>query len=94
MLDDILDECSIRAEISGSSPLHPRNLLFRFRIGKKLEKISERLDKIAEERHKYHLREGITPRRAEALEWHQTISLVTKLKYLEEKKIEKILWSF
>ncbi|KAH7514950.1 hypothetical protein FEM48_Zijuj11G0144600 [Ziziphus jujuba var. spinosa] len=74
-LDDILDECSAEASLLeykmqrfGVSPkvkasflscLNPKNTRFRFQIAKKMEDVSERLDDIAKEREKFHLREVV-----------------------------------
>ncbi|WJX58284.1 hypothetical protein P8452_43754 [Trifolium repens] len=49
VLDDILDECSIKSRrLSGSSSFKPKNIMFRRDIGNRLKDISRRLDNIAE----------------------------------------------
>ncbi|KAH7514977.1 hypothetical protein FEM48_Zijuj11G0147500 [Ziziphus jujuba var. spinosa] len=78
-LDDILDECSMEASLleyktqrfgstqkvkaSFLSCLNPKNTWFRFQIAKKMEDVSERLDDIAKEREKFHLREVVQDQR-------------------------------
>ncbi|KAF7824244.1 putative disease resistance protein RGA3 [Senna tora] len=88
VLDDILDEYSIRSppHNSGSasqphcfslSSFKPNNIWFRYRIGKRLKEISQRLDQISEDRNKHHfvqrevvIREGPI----QVPEWRQTFS--------------------
>ncbi|KAH7514976.1 hypothetical protein FEM48_Zijuj11G0147300 [Ziziphus jujuba var. spinosa] len=78
-LDDILDECSAEASLLeyktkrfGSTQkvkasflncLNPKNTRFRFQIAKKMEDVTERLDDIAKEREKFHLREVVEDQR-------------------------------
>ncbi|AES98677.2 NB-ARC domain disease resistance protein [Medicago truncatula] len=57
VLDDILDECLIESgRIRGSSSFKPKNIVFRHEINR-LKEITRRLDKIAENKNKFHLRE-------------------------------------
>ncbi|XP_024935130.3 disease resistance protein RGA2 [Ziziphus jujuba] len=72
-MDDILDECSMEASrleyksqrfgstqkvrASVLSFMNPKNIWFRYHIAKKIQDVLERLDEIANERLKFHLRE-------------------------------------
>ncbi|KAH7514975.1 hypothetical protein FEM48_Zijuj11G0147200 [Ziziphus jujuba var. spinosa] len=72
-MDDILDECSMEASrleyksqrfgstqkvrASVLSFMNPKNIWFRYHIAKKIQAVLERLDEIANERLKFHLRE-------------------------------------
>ena len=72
VLDDILDECSIHStkmhshdgHTSCLSPLHPKDILFRFHIGKRMKDITQRFHDIHEERLKFELRVGVTEKQA------------------------------
>ncbi|KAK7258762.1 hypothetical protein RIF29_24347 [Crotalaria pallida] len=77
IIDDILDEFQyeqLAAKVHNSlfSSLHPRHIVFRRKIAKKMKSIRERLDEVAEERHKFGLmqterrRTGDTNRRETA----------------------------
>ncbi|XP_057448409.1 putative disease resistance protein RGA3 [Lotus japonicus] len=91
VLDDILDECATEAlemenrgfmcglpdkvQSSCLSSFHPKHIAFRYRIAKKMKRIRDRLDEIAEERSKFHLTEMVPKRRAD---WRQTTSIITQ----------------
>ncbi|XP_048320317.2 putative disease resistance protein RGA3 [Ziziphus jujuba] len=91
-LDDILDECSMEASLleykrqssistqkvraSFFSCFNPKNTLFRFRIAKRMEDVSDRLDAIASERMKFHLREVVQERHLQVRDKRQTASIV------------------
>jgi hypothetical protein len=99
VLDDILDECatqvleldygefqcgpSHKVLSSCLSCIHPKHVSFRYKIAKKMKRIRERLDEIAEERSKFHLIEIATERRSRVLDWRST----NHLKFMEEMKI-------
>ena len=108
VLDDILDECSIksarsRREGNGSvsqnedhnmslCSLNPKFTLFRYKVAKRLKKISKRLDGIAQERQNFHLVERTTERRVEVPEWRQTISIINQsVVYGRDEDREKIV---
>ncbi|AES96283.1 putative P-loop containing nucleoside triphosphate hydrolase [Medicago truncatula] len=94
VLDDILDECATQAlemEYKGSkgkpshtvqsffvSSFHPKHVAFRYKLAKKMKRIRERLDEIAEERSKFHLTEIVRERRSGVLDWRQTTSNITQ----------------
>ena len=93
VLDDILDECSIKSDqLRGSTSFKPKNIMFRLRgltslkfrheIGNRLEEIKGRLDDIADRRNKYFLQEGTggTVRESlnEVAEWRQTSAFITE----------------
>ncbi|KAJ1375286.1 Virus X resistance protein-like, coiled-coil domain [Sesbania bispinosa] len=94
VLDDILDECATEAleleyegftcglsdkvQNSCLSSFHPKHVAFRYKIAKKMKRIRERLDEIAEERSKFHLTETVTERRTGVIDWRQTTSIITQ----------------
>ncbi|XP_028754370.1 putative disease resistance protein RGA1 [Neltuma alba] len=101
LLDDILDECSTHAlylecqDKVQASCLCSFNLTyvkFRYKIAKKLKGISQRLDEVAEERTRFHLRETVHERRNEVMEWRQSTSIITQTRfYGREADKEKIV---
>ncbi|XP_028787894.1 disease resistance protein RGA2-like [Neltuma alba] len=101
VLDDILDECSTHAlsleyqdkvQASCLCSFNPTHVKFRYKIAKKLKGISQRLDEIAEERTRFHLRETVHERRNEVMEWRQTTSIITQTPlYGREADKEKIV---
>ncbi|KAF7844260.1 putative disease resistance protein RGA1 [Senna tora] len=91
VLDDILDEYSIRSlpHNSGSSSqahrfslssIKPNNIRFRYHIDKRLKEITQRLDQIAKERKDYDFveREVIRERLIQVPEWRQTSSIIAQ----------------
>ncbi|CAL5188913.1 unnamed protein product [Lathyrus oleraceus] len=93
VLDDILDECATQAlelkheelkcgpdkvQSSFLSSFHPRHITFCCKIAKKMKKLRERLDEIAEERTKFHLTEILREKRSGVLDWRQTTSTITQ----------------
>ncbi|KAF7815707.1 putative disease resistance protein RGA1 [Senna tora] len=105
VLDDILDEYSIRSPShnSGSasqphcfslSSFKPNNIWFRYRIGKRLKEISQRLDQISEDRNRHHfvqrevvIREGSI----QVPEWRQTFSDIAQPVYGRDGDKDKIV---
>ncbi|KAL2335083.1 hypothetical protein Fmac_016296 [Flemingia macrophylla] len=101
VLDDILDECAYEAlglenqgakvQSSCLSSFHPKHVVFRYKIAKRMERIRERLEEIAEERTKFHLIET-TLERTGVPEWRQTTSYITQPQvYGREKDVDKIV---
>ncbi|CAJ2652590.1 unnamed protein product [Trifolium pratense] len=83
VLDDILDECSIKSNrLKGLSSFKPKNIMFRRDIGKRLNDITRRFDDIAESKNKFLLREGVTITKSsnEVAEWRQTSSFIAEPK--------------
>ncbi|KAI4348101.1 hypothetical protein L6164_008862 [Bauhinia variegata] len=94
VLDDIMDLCSIKSSQLGYegknltpsnqvnscslTSLNPKNMVFRYKVGRKMKEIRERLDQIAEERQRFHLREGNIERRSEVVESRETSSIITQ----------------
>ncbi|CAL5188907.1 unnamed protein product [Lathyrus oleraceus] len=92
VLDDILDECATQAleyeglkerrsnkvQSSFLSCFHPKHNVFRYQIAKKMKRIRERLDEIAQERSKFHLTEIVREKRSGVLDWRQTTSIITQ----------------
>ncbi|KAI5437172.1 hypothetical protein KIW84_023333 [Lathyrus oleraceus] len=92
VLDDILDECATQAleyeglkerrsnkvQSSFLSCFHPKHNVFRYQIAKRMKRIRERLDEIAQERSKFHLTEIVREKRSGVLDWRQTTSIITQ----------------
>ncbi|KAL9328439.1 hypothetical protein ACSQ67_003442 [Phaseolus vulgaris] len=105
VLDDILDECSIHStkmhshdgHASCLSPLHPKDILFRFHIGKRMKDITQRFHDIHEERLTFELRVGVTEKQAvnDEDDWRQTVSVITEPIFCgrdqDQEKIVKFL---
>ncbi|KEH40164.1 putative P-loop containing nucleoside triphosphate hydrolase, leucine-rich repeat domain, L [Medicago truncatula] len=90
VLDDILDECSIK----GLSSFKPKNVMFRHYIGSRLNEITSRLSHIAEGKKNFMLREGVTVTQqpTEVAEWRQTSSFIAEPKMFgREDDKEKIV---
>jgi len=94
VLDDILDECSIK-----SSQLRKfTSLKFRHKIGNRLNDIKGRLDRIAKRKNKFSLQTGVTLRESpnQVAEWRQTSSTPLETKAFgrdddKEKIVEFLL---
>ncbi|KAI5437148.1 hypothetical protein KIW84_023321 [Lathyrus oleraceus] len=104
VLDDILDECAtqvLEMESKGLShkvqssfrfSFHPKNVAFRYKMAKKMKRIRERLDEIAQERSKFHLMEIVREKRSGVLEWRQTTSIITQPQvYRREQDKDRII---
>ncbi|GAU28687.1 hypothetical protein TSUD_215940 [Trifolium subterraneum] len=95
VLDDILDECSIKSNrLKGSSAFKPKNIIFRHNIGNRLKEITSRIDEIADMKNKFLLQEGVTAKEmiGEVAEWRQTSSIIAEPKvYGREEDKEKIV---
>jgi len=96
VLDDILDECSIKSSrLKGLSSFKPKNVIFRHDIGSRLTEIASRLNQIAESKNKFLLREAVTVTEklpTEVTEWRQTISTIAEPKVFgREDDKEKIV---
>ncbi|XP_058776897.1 putative disease resistance protein RGA4 [Vicia villosa] len=92
VLDDILDECatqvleyegvkdrlSNKVQSSFLSCFQPKHIAFRYQITKKMKRIRERLDEIADERTKFHLTEIVREKRSGVLDWRQTTSIISQ----------------
>ncbi|XP_039690762.1 putative disease resistance protein RGA3 isoform X2 [Medicago truncatula] len=94
VLDDILDECatqvlelehggfqcgpSHKVQSSCLSSLSSKHVAFRYKIAKKMKKIRDRLNEIAEERSMFHLTEIVKEKRSGVLDWRQTTSIITQ----------------
>ncbi|XP_045786549.1 putative disease resistance protein RGA1 [Trifolium pratense] len=95
VLDDILDECSIKSNrLKGSSAFKPKNIILRHKIGNRLKEISSRFDEIADKKNKFLLQEGVTAKEltVEVAEWRQTSSIIAEPNvYGREDDKEKIV---
>ncbi|KAK7359118.1 hypothetical protein VNO77_01064 [Canavalia gladiata] len=104
MLNDILEDCATerleleyqglmsghanKVKSSCLSSFHPKHVVFRHKISKKMKRISERLHEIAEERRDFHLHETVEERRSEVIEWRQTTSIITQPQIYGREKDE------
>nr|XP_025651365.1 putative disease resistance protein RGA4 isoform X2 [Arachis hypogaea]XP_025698022.1 putative disease resistance protein RGA4 isoform X2 [Arachis hypogaea] len=98
VLDDMLDECSIKFNAlqiphgNCFSCFNPEMILFRFDIGKRMKAIRDRFLQIDEERRRFELQPGVVERLQEDEEWHQTSSLITEQRiYGRHQDIETIV---
>ncbi|WJX58384.1 hypothetical protein P8452_43847 [Trifolium repens] len=81
VLDDILDECSIKSNrLKGSCAF--KNIIFRHNIGTRLKEITSRFDEIAKGKNNFLLQEGVTAKEmtVEVAEWRQTSSIIAEPK--------------
>ncbi|KAK7367064.1 hypothetical protein VNO80_09071 [Phaseolus coccineus] len=86
VLDDILDKCSIHStkmhsydgHTSCLSPLHPKDILFRFNIGKRMKDITQRFHDIHQEKSRFNLELGLTKVQTVDDDWRQTSSDITE----------------
>jgi len=85
VLDDILDECSIHStkvhsdgHTSCLSRLHPKDIVFRFNIGKRMKDITQRFHDINEEKSRFNLEHGVTQVQTVDDDWRQTTSDITE----------------
>ncbi|AES69165.1 putative P-loop containing nucleoside triphosphate hydrolase, leucine-rich repeat domain, L [Medicago truncatula] len=97
VLDDILDECSITSKPCGDNKwitrFHPKKILARRDIGKRMKEVAKKIDVIAEERIKFGLQVGVIEERQRGDdEWRQTTSVITEVVvYGRDKDKEKIV---
>ncbi|KAL2348838.1 hypothetical protein Fmac_002838 [Flemingia macrophylla] len=79
VLDDILDEWSIHSKNSCLSRVHPKDILFRRDIGKRMKDITQKFHDIHEERLMFEFHAGVTEKQGEDDdEWRQTSSVITE----------------
>ncbi|KAG4967868.1 putative disease resistance protein RGA3 [Glycine soja] len=108
ILDEIIDKCSYeglgleyqgvkcgpsdKVQCSCLSSFHPKHVVFRCKIAKKIKRVSDRLMEIVEERTKFHLTNMVRERRSGVPEWRQSVSLITEPKfYGREEDTDRIL---
>ncbi|XP_058750012.1 disease resistance protein RGA2-like [Vicia villosa] len=97
VLDDILDDCSITSKPHGDNKwitrFHPKKILARRNIGKRMKQVAEKIDVIAEERLKYGLQVGVPEEHLQGDdEWRQTTSVLAELKvYGRDKDKDRIV---
>ncbi|WVZ09431.1 hypothetical protein V8G54_013961 [Vigna mungo] len=104
VLDDILDECSIHSRemlsddghTSCLARAHPKDILFRFHIGKRMKNITQRFHDINEERRMFELRDGVTEKpTVDDGEDDQTTSVITEPIFCgrdeDREKVVKVL---
>ncbi|XP_057735721.1 putative disease resistance protein RGA1 [Arachis stenosperma] len=78
VLDDILDQLPTESSQLGClSSLNPKNVMHRRELGQKLNEIIGRLDRIAQARTNFDLKQGVRERPSEVVEWRQTSSTIT-----------------
>ncbi|XP_029127542.1 putative disease resistance protein RGA1 isoform X2 [Cajanus cajan] len=84
VLEDILDECSIQSkkvlcgvQNSCLTRFHPKDILFRSDIGKRMKDIDQRFHDIHEERSMFQLAASVTEKQGEDDDkWRQTSSVI------------------
>ncbi|XP_057732717.1 putative disease resistance protein RGA1 [Arachis stenosperma] len=77
VLDDILDQLPTESSQLGClTSLNPKKVIHRPELGQKLNEIIGRLDRIAQARSNFDLRQGVTERPSEVVEWRQTSSTI------------------
>ncbi|XP_057735715.1 putative disease resistance protein RGA4 [Arachis stenosperma] len=77
ILDDVLDQLPMESSQDGwLSSFKPDNIAFRCKVGRKLNAVKWKLDRIAEAKNKYLLKEGVRERPTEVAEWRQTSSTI------------------
>ncbi|QCE15056.1 disease resistance protein RPM1 [Vigna unguiculata] len=109
-LDDIMDECgcellgmefqrirgvSNKVQIFGSlSSFNPKHVAFRYKIAKKMRRISKRLEEIGEERTKFHFTETVSERSGDS-DWRQTTSFITEpqVEILNAEDVGESVWN-
>ncbi|XP_055959666.1 putative disease resistance protein RGA3 [Mercurialis annua] len=98
--DDVLDEFATetsrqqwKSQRSAVRFFGLKNIMFRHRIGNRMKDVVQRLDEIAEERTKFHLREiTFSERKVEVIENRQTGSIITQpVVFGREEDTEKIV---
>ncbi|KAK2430463.1 putative disease resistance protein RGA1 [Trifolium repens] len=95
VLDDILDECSIKSNrLKGSCAF--KNIIFRHNIGTRLKEITSRFDEIAKGKNNFLLQEGVTAKEmtVEVAEWRQTSSIIAEPKVYGRKDDKKKIVEF
>ncbi|XLT71483.1 hypothetical protein HN873_027909 [Arachis hypogaea] len=77
VMDDILDQLPTESSQLGClSSLNPKNVMHRRELGHKLNEIIGRLDRIAQARTNFDLRQGVRESPSEVVEWRQTSSTI------------------
>ncbi|MED6199299.1 hypothetical protein PIB30_074729 [Stylosanthes scabra] len=78
VMDDILDQLPPESSQLGCfSSFNPKNMMHRRALGKKLNEIIGRLDRIAQARSYFDLRERVRERPSEIVEWRQSSPTIT-----------------
>ncbi|KAL7122715.1 hypothetical protein ACP275_01G060900 [Erythranthe tilingii] len=97
-IDDILDECATelsKLEHRNSKPSRYslKKLLFRHKIGRRMKQVTAKLDAVAAERAKFHLREMAIERPYEFVATRETGSFLNDSRYIygREEDAEKIV---
>ncbi|XP_012830413.1 PREDICTED: putative disease resistance protein RGA4 [Erythranthe guttata] len=97
-IDDILDECAtelskLEHRSSKSSRYSVKKILFRYKIGRRMKEVAGKLDAVAAERSKFHLREMAIERPIEFSATRETGSILNVSRYIygREEDAEKIV---
>ncbi|KAL7159856.1 hypothetical protein ABFS83_01G054900 [Erythranthe nasuta] len=97
-IDDILDECAteiskLEHSCSKSSRYSLKKLLFRHKIGRRMKHVTAKLDAVAAERAKFHLREMAIERPIEFSATRETGSVLNDSRYIygREEDAEKLV---
>lgn len=98
-VDDILDECQTEAARLNQTKYgsyHPKAIAFRYKIGKRMKEIMERLDAIAAERSKFHLEKRTTEREAARRETGAHLNynnLISLYSFFCDYQVHVCLWT-
>ncbi|KAL7122668.1 hypothetical protein ACP275_01G057900 [Erythranthe tilingii] len=97
-IDDILDECATQFSISKhrNSKLNRyslKKILFRRKIGRRMKQVTEKLDAVAAERSKLHLRDMAVDKSIEFAATRETGSILnaSRVVYGREEDAEEII---
>ncbi|KAL9177378.1 hypothetical protein ABFS82_01G054700 [Erythranthe guttata] len=98
-IDDILDECATELSklehknSAKSSRYSLKKILFRHKIGRRMKQVTAKLDAVAAERAKFHLREIAVERPYEFSATRETGSVLNESRYIygREEDAEKIV---
>ncbi|AES75658.2 putative P-loop containing nucleoside triphosphate hydrolase, leucine-rich repeat domain, L [Medicago truncatula] len=97
VLDDILDDCTITSKAHGDNKwitrFHPKKILARRDIGKRMKEVAKKIDVIAEERIKFGLQAVVMEDRQRGDDkWRQTFSVITEPKvYGRDRDREQVV---
>ncbi|KAK7367058.1 hypothetical protein VNO80_09065 [Phaseolus coccineus] len=100
VLDDILDECSIHStkmhsddgHTSCLSPLHPKDILFRFNIGKRMKDITQRFHDIHQQKSRDQDREKIVKFLLEDASKSEDLSIYPIVGNIEVEDVGNKVW--
>ncbi|KAL7122659.1 hypothetical protein ACP275_01G057100 [Erythranthe tilingii] len=97
-IDDILDECAtelskLEHRNSKLNRYSVKKILFRYKIGRRMKQVTAKLDAVAAERSKFHLREMVVDKSIEFSATRETGSVLNESRFIygREEDAEKIV---